>query len=68
MKFLNNFKNLNLDLKCICFNVEFEEVFNLVKEKKIKNIDELKNIKTISQKCKLCEPYIIKIINEINNK
>lgn len=52
--------------KCVCQNVFFDEVRRIIKEKKICKLEELQDIKKVACGCKLCVPYINKIIdNEI---
>ncbi|HQY20955.1 MAG TPA: (2Fe-2S)-binding protein [Ignavibacteria bacterium] len=48
--------------KCVCFNVTFLEMKNIMKEKGIDTIEELKEIKELAGNCKICVPYIKKMI------
>lgn len=48
--------------KCICFDVTFLEMKNIMKEKGITTIEELKEIKELAGNCKICVPYIKKMI------
>lgn len=48
--------------KCICNDITFEEMNERVKEYKIKGIEDLRKIMTVASNCKLCLPYINKMI------
>lgn len=48
--------------RCICYNTTFEEMKSIMCENNIKTIDELRNIKPVSLNCKICLPYILKMI------
>ena len=48
--------------KCICFDTTFKEMQDIMLKNKINSIEELKKIKTISENCKLCLPYIKEMI------
>lgn len=49
-------------LKCICFDTTFEEMKEIMKKNNINSIEELRNIKQIAENCRLCLPYIEKMI------
>lgn len=49
-------------LKCICFDTTFEEMKEIMKKNKLNSIEELRDIKQIADNCKLCLPYIEKMI------
>lgn len=49
-------------LKCICYDTTFEQMKKIMKEKNINSIEELKEIKLVASNCKLCLPYIKKMI------
>ncbi|MBK8983992.1 MAG: hypothetical protein IPM38_17155 [Ignavibacteria bacterium] len=48
--------------KCVCFNVSFYEMKMIMKEKGITTLSELKEVKQLADNCKLCVPYIEKMI------
>ncbi|MFZ1319921.1 MAG: (2Fe-2S)-binding protein [Ignavibacteria bacterium] len=48
--------------KCVCFDVTFLEMKNIMKENGINTIEELKEIKELAGNCKICVPYIKKMI------
>lgn len=48
--------------KCICFDMTFEEMKKIMYENNINSLVELKKIKTVASNCKLCIPYINKMI------
>lgn len=48
--------------KCVCFDITFAEMKSVMKEKNISTIEELKEIKTFAENCKLCIPYIDEMI------
>ncbi|HMQ69407.1 MAG TPA: (2Fe-2S)-binding protein [Ignavibacteria bacterium] len=48
--------------KCVCFDTTFLEMKNIMKTNDLKNIDELRKIKEVGTNCKLCVPYIEKMI------
>jgi len=60
MKFLVN--------KCVCNDITFEEMKNIMKENNLKSIEELIKIKSVASNCKLCLPYIKKMIETGNTK
>ncbi|MEO6693795.1 MAG: hypothetical protein ABIY50_04365 [Ignavibacteria bacterium] len=49
--------------KCICYNTTFEEMKSIMQKNKLNTVDELRNIKPVALDCRLCLPYIIKMIN-----
>ncbi|MBV6479218.1 MAG: hypothetical protein HGGPFJEG_01989 [Ignavibacteria bacterium] len=48
--------------KCICYDTTFKEMISIMIKNNLKSIDELRNIKPVSLNCKLCLPYINKMI------
>lgn len=49
--------------RCICYNVTFEEIKKLMNEKHLKTIEDIQMHIEVSQNCKLCRPYILKMID-----
>lgn len=49
-------------LKCICFDTTFKEMKEIMKKNNLNSIEELRDIKQIADNCKLCLPYIEKMI------
>jgi hypothetical protein len=45
--------------KCVCRNIFFSEVFNLLEFNTLKDLQEEK---ICADKCKLCKPYILEMI------
>ncbi len=48
--------------KCVCYDTTFEEMKEIMEKNNIGTIDELRKIKPVALNCKLCLPYIIKMI------
>lgn len=48
--------------KCICFDTTFEEMKEIMVANNIRTIDELRKIKTVASNCRLCVPYIERMI------
>lgn len=48
--------------KCVCFDTTFKEMKSILKKNDLKNIDELRKVKEVGTNCKLCVPYIEKMI------
>ncbi len=48
--------------KCICYDTSFEEMKTIMKNYKINSLEELRDIKPVALNCKLCVPYINKMI------
>lgn len=53
--------NLNIT-KCICSDTTFEEMKKIMKERKINTLDELRAVIIVAANCRLCVPYINKMI------
>ena len=47
---------------CVCYNVSYNEIAILVKNLKIKNMDELRRYVHICDRCSMCHEDIEKII------
>ncbi len=48
--------------KCICYDTTFEEMKKIMKDRNLKTLDELIMAKTVASNCRLCVPYIKKMI------
>ena len=48
--------------RCICFDVKFSEVKKIMEENDLKTIEEIQKLIDVSKNCKLCRPYIEKMI------
>jgi bacterioferritin-associated ferredoxin len=48
--------------KCVCFDITFAEMKSLMEKNNITTLEELKEIKTLAENCKLCLPYIKEMI------
>jgi len=48
--------------KCVCYDTTFEEMKEIMEKNNIGTIDELRKIKPVASNCKLCLPYINKMI------
>ncbi len=48
--------------KCICYDTTFEEMKKIMIERNINTLDELKEVKMVAANCRLCIPYICKMI------
>ncbi|MEO8666531.1 MAG: (2Fe-2S)-binding protein [Ignavibacteria bacterium] len=49
--------------KCICFDTTFKEMKKIMKENNLKTLEELREVKMVAVNCRLCVPYILKMIN-----
>lgn len=49
--------------RCICSAISFDEVLEIAKEEKLSTIEELREKKVCCVNCKLCEPYIKKVLS-----
>lgn len=50
--------------RCVCNEVPFLEISALIKKERISSLEELKKKITVCTKCKLCEPFIEKILEK----
>ena len=48
--------------KCVCFDTTFKMMKSIMKKYDLKKIDELRKVKEVGTNCKLCVPYIEKMI------
>jgi hypothetical protein len=48
--------------RCVCFNKTFKELKIIYEQNNCQNLSDLKKYATFSEKCKLCLPYINKMI------
>jgi len=48
--------------KCICYDTTFEEMKAIMIKYNLRTVDELIKIKPVALNCKLCLPYINKMI------
>ncbi len=48
--------------KCVCFDMTFAQMKKKMEEKNINDIEGLRKIKPVATNCKLCLPYINKMI------
>lgn len=48
--------------KCICYDTSFEEMKEIMKVNDFKTIEQLQQYKMVAGNCKLCLPYIKKMI------
>ncbi|MEO8209025.1 MAG: (2Fe-2S)-binding protein [bacterium] len=48
--------------KCICYDTTFSEMKNIMEENNLKTLEELREIKIVAANCKLCVPYINRMI------
>lgn len=53
--------NFNIT-KCICYDTSFEEMKTIMQHQKVNTLEELQQIKPVALNCKLCVPYINKMI------
>lgn len=49
--------------KCVCFDTTFKEMKSIMKKYDLKNLNELRKVKEVGTNCKLCVPYIEKMIS-----
>jgi bacterioferritin-associated ferredoxin len=48
--------------KCICYDTSFKEMKEIMIKQNLKTIDELRRVKPVGVNCRLCVPYIEKMI------
>lgn len=48
--------------KCICYDTTFKEMRKIMRENNLRSIEELREFKPVALNCKLCLPYIKKMI------
>jgi len=48
--------------KCVCYDTTFEEMKEIMQKNNLTTVDELREIKPVALNCKLCLPYINKMI------
>ncbi|MBS1553196.1 MAG: (2Fe-2S)-binding protein [Bacteroidetes bacterium] len=48
--------------KCICSNVTFEEMKAIAEHNNVASIEELCSFVNVASNCKLCTPYILKML------
>ncbi|TVQ02055.1 MAG: (2Fe-2S)-binding protein [Balneolaceae bacterium] len=48
--------------RCICHKITFEELLHIAREKGLKTVEELQTENLGSTQCKLCEPYLRKML------
>lgn len=48
--------------KCVCYDTTFEEMKDIMNKNNINTLEELRQIKPVALNCKLCVPYINKMI------
>lgn len=48
--------------RCICFNVKFADVKKIMNDKRFNTLEEVQTVIDVSKNCKLCRPYIEKMI------
>ncbi|MBS1492135.1 MAG: (2Fe-2S)-binding protein [Bacteroidetes bacterium] len=48
--------------RCVCYNIKFEEIKKIMVEHGFTTIEEVQNEIDVSKNCKLCRPYIEKMI------
>jgi bacterioferritin-associated ferredoxin len=49
--------------KCVCYDMTFQELKEIMKKNDLKTIEELRKIKPVGTNCKLCVPYIKRMIS-----
>ncbi len=54
--------------KCICYDTSFEDMKKIMKDNNLSTLEELKKFKTVADNCKLCVPYIDRMINSGETK
>lgn len=47
--------------RCVCFDVSFEEMKQIIDRTGARNLDELRAHIEFGQKCELCVPYVKKV-------
>jgi bacterioferritin-associated ferredoxin len=50
--------------RCVCNQVSFLEISALIKKERISSLEDLKKQIKVCDKCKLCEPFIEKILEK----
>ncbi|MDQ3021232.1 MAG: hypothetical protein M3R36_11795 [Bacteroidota bacterium] len=48
--------------KCICYDTTFSEMKKIMQENNLKTLEELREIKMVAVNCRLCVPYIKRMI------
>ncbi len=48
--------------RCICHQISFSEIKRISEERGLQSVEELRVEKVCSTNCKLCEPYIRKML------
>lgn len=48
--------------RCVCHNVEFEDLNEIAKENNIKNLEELQELQDFGMCCQMCIPYVEKML------
>jgi len=48
--------------RCICYNIKFTDVKKIMDENGFKTIEEVQSVVDVSKNCKLCRPYLEKMI------
>lgn len=48
--------------RCVCYSVRFDELKKIADDKKITDFEALKNERTCGMRCKMCIPYIKKML------
>ncbi len=49
--------------KCVCSNIEFEELLAISKSRNLNSIDEISKELGVGCNCRLCTPYIVQMLN-----
>ena len=55
-------KKIHNITKCICFDMSFSQMKKTMNDRNIRSIEEFRKIKPVATNCKLCLPYINKMI------
>ncbi len=48
--------------RCICYNVKFSEVKEIMKQNNFTTIEEVQSVIDVSMNCQLCRPYLEKMM------
>ncbi|MDZ4713784.1 MAG: (2Fe-2S)-binding protein [bacterium] len=48
--------------KCICYDTTFSEMKKIMQKHDLKTLDELKKVRMVASNCRLCLPYINRMI------
>ncbi|MBN8571909.1 MAG: (2Fe-2S)-binding protein [Ignavibacteria bacterium] len=48
--------------RCVCFNVKFADVKKIMDENGFTEIEEVQSVIDVSKNCKLCRPYLEKML------